>query len=187
MHRPYKPSRLPKRHCLGDDFTCFYHTNKQRNYSENTKKLKYFSPKTLIAILDISDSFSPCSLANCVRYSSRLCMRLVVSSDVLQSVALRPTCSRNWPASVTATSHCNTIHVSLLMTCNMNDVCRNESFLRSGGVGGGVSFPGKKHYEGVRFNVISVTRGWVAAKFPGKKRYVTLEWPLIVSHVWCSM
>ena len=44
--------------------------------------------------------------------------------------------------------------------------------------GGGVSFPGKKRYEGVRFNVISVTRGWVGVKFPGKKRYVTLEWPL---------
>ena len=43
--------------------------------------------------------------------------------------------------------------------------------------GGGVSFPGKKHYEGVRFNVVSVTRGWVGVKFPGKKRYVTLEWP----------
>ena len=43
----------------------------------------------------------------------------------------------------------------------------------------GVSFPGKKCYEGVRFNVISVTRGWVGVKFPGKKRYVTLEWPHI--------
>ena len=34
----------------------------------------------------------------------------------------------------------------------------------------GVSFPRKKRYEGVRFNVISVTRGWVALgiKFPGK-------------------
>ena len=47
-----------------------------------------------------------------------------------------------------------------------------------GGGGWGVSFPGKKRYEGVRFNVISVTRGWVGVKFPGKKRYVTLEWPL---------
>ena len=28
---------------------------------------------------------------------------------------------------------------------------------------GGVSFPGKKRYEGVRFNVISVTRGWVGS------------------------
>ena len=46
------------------------------------------------------------------------------------------------------------------------------------GDGGGVSFPGKKRYEGLRFNVISVTRGWVGVKFPGKKRYVTLEWPL---------
>ena len=38
----------------------------------------------------------------------------------------------------------------------------------------GVSFPGKKNYEGVRFNVISVTTGWVRVKFPGKKRYVGL-------------
>ena len=34
--------------------------------------------------------------------------------------------------------------------------------------GGGVSFHGKKRYEDVRFNVISVTRGWVGVKFPGK-------------------
>ena len=47
-------------------------------------------------------------------------------------------------------------------------------------MGVGVSaFPEKfKRYECVRFNVnISVTRGWVGVKFPGKKRYVTLEWP----------
>ena len=46
--------------------------------------------------------------------------------------------------------------------------------------GGGLTFSGKKRYEGVRFNVISVTGGgWVVAvQFPGKKRYVTLEWPL---------
>ena len=43
------------------------------------------------------------------------------------------------------------------------------------GSGGGVSFLGKERYEGVPFNVISVTRGWVGVKFPGKKRYVTLE------------
>ena len=46
-----------------------------------------------------------------------------------------------------------------------------------GGGGGGVKFSGKKHYEGVRFNVISVTRGWVGVQIPGKKRNVTLEWP----------
>ena len=46
----------------------------------------------------------------------------------------------------------------------------------SGG-GGGVKFSGKKRYEGVRFNVISVTRGWVGVQFLGKKRYLTLEWP----------
>ena len=43
---------------------------------------------------------------------------------------------------------------------------------------GGVQFSGKKRYEGVRFNVINVTRGWVGVQFTGKKRYVTLE----VSH-----
>ena len=42
---------------------------------------------------------------------------------------------------------------------------------------GGVTFSGKKRYEGVRFNVVSVTRGWVGVKFAGGKRYVTLEWP----------
>ena len=44
--------------------------------------------------------------------------------------------------------------------------------------GGGVSFPGKKPCEGVRFNVISIMRGCMGVKFPGKKRYVTHEWPL---------
>ena len=34
---------------------------------------------------------------------------------------------------------------------------------------GGVRFHGKKRYEDVRFNVISVTRGCVGVKFPGKK------------------
>ena len=43
---------------------------------------------------------------------------------------------------------------------------------------GGAKFPGKKHYEGVHLNVISVTRGCVGVNFPGKKRYETLEWPL---------
>ena len=47
---------------------------------------------------------------------------------------------------------------------------------------GGVRFCGKKCYEGVRFNVISITMGWVGVKFPGKKRYVTLEWPLTYTH-----
>ena len=50
---------------------------------------------------------------------------------------------------------------------------------------GGVRFSGKKRYEGVRFNVNSVTRGWVGVQFPKKKRYVTLEWPLRVrGRVW---
>ena len=51
--------------------------------------------------------------------------------------------------------------------------------LRNAMGGGGVSFPRKKCYEGVRFNGISVIRGWVGVKFPGKNRYVTLEWALL--------
>ena len=41
--------------------------------------------------------------------------------------------------------------------------------LRNAVGGGGVSFHGKKRYEDVRFNVISITWGWVGVKFPGKK------------------
>ncbi len=49
-------------------------------------------------------------------------------------------------------------------------------FLRN--ADGGVTFSGKKRYEGVRYNVISVTRGWDGVQFPEEeKRYVTLEWP----------
>ena len=36
------------------------------------------------------------------------------------------------------------------------------------GGGGGVRFSGKKRYEGVMFNVISVTRGWVGVQFAEK-------------------
>ena len=49
--------------------------------------------------------------------------------------------------------------------------------LLNGGGGEVVRFSGGKHFEGVRFNVIIVTRGWVRVQFSGKKRYVTLEWP----------
>ena len=35
--------------------------------------------------------------------------------------------------------------------------------------GGVVRFSGGKRYIGVRFNVISVTRGWVGVQFPEKK------------------
>ena len=40
--------------------------------------------------------------------------------------------------------------------------------LRNADGGGGIRFSGEKHYEGVRFNVISVTRGWVGVQFPEK-------------------
>ena len=49
--------------------------------------------------------------------------------------------------------------------------------LRNADGGGGVNFSRKKRYEVVNVNVISVMRGWVGVQFPGKKRYVTLEWP----------
>ena len=56
-----------------------------------------------------------------------------------------------------------------------------------GGVGGwvGVRFPEKKRYEGVQFNVISITRGWVGVKFTVKKRHLTLEWLLNVEQKKC--
>ena len=40
---------------------------------------------------------------------------------------------------------------------------------------GGWQISQKKRCEDVRFNVISVTRGWVGVKSPGKKRFVTVE------------
>ena len=36
--------------------------------------------------------------------------------------------------------------------------------LRNADQSGGVRFAGKKRYKGVRFNVISVTRGWVVVQ-----------------------
>ena len=50
--------------------------------------------------------------------------------------------------------------------------------LRNADGGGGCPIFLKKALRSVRFNVINVTRGWVGVHFPGKKRYVTLEWPL---------
>ena len=44
-------------------------------------------------------------------------------------------------------------------------------------MGGGPQLSRKKHYEGVRFKVISVTAGGWGANSLEKKRYVTLEWP----------
>ena len=47
--------------------------------------------------------------------------------------------------------------------------------LRNAGGGGGINFSGKKRYERVRFNVISIMRGWV--QFTEKKHYITFELP----------
>ena len=40
--------------------------------------------------------------------------------------------------------------------------------LRNADGGGGVTFSGKKRYESVMFNVISVTRGWEGVQFSEK-------------------
>ena len=48
--------------------------------------------------------------------------------------------------------------------------------------GGSVNFPGKKRYEGVRFNVIRVTRGEGGSNALAKSCYVTLEWPYQAIH-----
>ena len=47
--------------------------------------------------------------------------------------------------------------------------------LRNADGSGGVKFSGKKSYDGVMFNVISITRGRVGVQFPEKKRYISLE------------
>ena len=53
--------------------------------------------------------------------------------------------------------------------------------LRNAVGGGRVSgFLEKTRYEDVRFNIISVTRGWVGVEFSEKKHYVTLEWLLMM-------
>ena len=39
--------------------------------------------------------------------------------------------------------------------------------LRNADGGGGVTFSGGKSYEGVRYTVISVTKGLVGVQFPG--------------------
>ena len=49
----------------------------------------------------------------------------------------------------------------VLLTLGAIQVLRNA--------GGGINFCGENRYEGVRFNVISVTRGWVGSDFQEKK------------------
>ena len=52
--------------------------------------------------------------------------------------------------------------------------------LRNADWGGGVKFSEKKHYEGVMFNIISVTER--VGPISRKKCYVTLEWPLKIPY-----
>ena len=65
---------------------------------------------------------------------------------------------------------------SLGWTTNYNTfICGAINVLRNtvggGGVGGwvGVCFPGKKRYEGVRFNFNCITKGLLGVKSLGKK------------------
>ncbi len=41
-----------------------------------------------------------------------------------------------------------------------------KCYITQMGGGRGVTFSRKKHYEGVRFNVISIRKGWVGVQFP---------------------
>ena len=67
---------------------------------------------------------------------------------------------------------------SLIVPATPIQVLRNAD-----GVGG-VRFSGKKRYEGVRFNVICITEGWVGVQFPQKKALSnTCEWPLFSDRV----
>ena len=51
--------------------------------------------------------------------------------------------------------------------------------LRNAVGGGSVSdFSEKSVTKICGSTLFSVSRGWVGVEFPGKKRYVTLEWPL---------
>ena len=51
-------------------------------------------------------------------------------------------------------------------------------------VGGGrvSDFPGKNIKMMYGSMLLALQGGWVGVKFPEKKRYITLEWPLIVIH-----
>ena len=52
--------------------------------------------------------------------------------------------------------------------------------LRNAVAMGGCQISLKKRYEDLRFNVISITRGWVGGcRISRKNSYVTAEWPLI--------
>ena len=50
-------------------------------------------------------------------------------------------------------------------------------------VGGGVRFTQKKHYEGVQFIVISVTRGWVGVKTSRRKALrINVNGPFVIQY-----
>ena len=51
---------------------------------------------------------------------------------------------------------------------NINDMGPFKCYVMQMGVGGVSDFLEKKRYEGVLFNVVSVTRGWVGVQFPEK-------------------
>ena len=62
--------------------------------------------------------------------------------------------------------HCNVPEVLNCMSGRLSGFPRGpfKCYVTQMGVGG-VRFSRKKHYEGVMFNVISVTRGWVGVQF----------------------
>ena len=58
-------------------------------------------------------------------------------------------------------------HIMIIKSYKTGD--HSIQVLRNADGGGGCQiFRGKKRYDGVMFNVICVTRGWVGVQFPGK-------------------
>ena len=54
-------------------------------------------------------------------------------------------------------------------------ICGHSSVTKRSQEWGVCKISMKKSFEGERFNVISITRGWVGVNFPEIKGYVTLE------------
>ena len=100
-------------------------------------------------------------------------MKTSILADVLRRPVLCVLCPFKYRVNVELAS----INSSKL---NMHVILRGLMTvgLMSCGLRTPIQFFGENRYEGVWFNVISVTRGWVVVQIPGKKRYVTLEWPL---------
>ena len=100
--------------------------------------------------------------------------------------------AEGWTRVAASPNNNNIIRLIFIQIIECNDIIHNALQVRGpfkcNPVGDGdVSFSREKRYAGVRFNVISITRGWVGVKCPGKKRYVTLKCPLCSTFMICRI